>query len=134
MWSAAAICTAPRFIRKIFLRGRKLVRQYDARLAEEFEKCNRILISYKRECETYRVYENIGSFLFALMRLAAGMDEFLQKRTDFAERKEVTEFYLKLRNFITILRMGGRAVCDLHRAYRRRQISDEALLRRIPFP
>lgn len=85
-----------------FLAGKKLVRQYDARLAEEFEKCNRILISYKRECETYRVYENIGSFLFALMRLAAGMDEFLQKRTDFAERKEVTEFYLKLRNFITI--------------------------------
>lgn len=85
-----------------FLAGKKLVRQYDVRLAEEFEKCNRILLSYKRECETYRVYENIGSFLFALMRLAAGLDEFLQKRADFAERKEVTEFYLKLRNFITI--------------------------------
>ncbi len=85
-----------------FLAVKKLIRRYDEKLAADFEKCNRILLAYKRECETYMLYDNIGNLSFALMRLAANLDEFLQKRAEFPERKEVTEFYLNLRNFMSI--------------------------------
>lgn len=85
-----------------FLEAKKLIRQYDEKLAKDFEKCNRILLDYKRECEKYVLYDNIGNLIFALMRLASNLDEFLQKRAEFPERSAVTEFYLKLRNFMNI--------------------------------
>lgn len=85
-----------------FLAMKKLVKKYDAKLAADFEKCNKILLDYKRECEKYVVYDNIGTLVFALMRLAGNLDEFLRNKAEFPERKEVTEFYLNLRNFMNI--------------------------------
>ena len=85
-----------------FLEIKKLVKRYDSRLEADFNKCNKILLDYKRECEKYVLYENIGNFVFALQRLASNLDEFLQQRTEFPERKTVTEFYLNVRNFLNI--------------------------------
>lgn len=92
-----------------FLAAKKLLKPYQEkhdrraeRVIRHLEKCNRILLGYKRECENYVVYENIGTLIFALMRLAADLDEYLQKSPDFPERREVNEFYLNLRNFMNI--------------------------------
>lgn len=85
-----------------FLAVKKLVKHYESRLEKDFDKCNKILLEYKRECEKYVCYDNIGNFIFAAMNLAANLDEFLQKTPEFADRKEVTDFYLNLRNFINI--------------------------------
>lgn len=85
-----------------FLTVKKLVKRYDERLAKDFDKCNKILLEYKRECDNYVVYDNIGNLVFALMRLAGNLDEFLQKGPDFLERPEVLEFYFQLRNFMNI--------------------------------
>jgi Rad3-related DNA helicase len=84
------------------LAAKKLIRHYDAKLALDIDKCNKIMLEYKRNCEKYVIYENIGSLIFALMRLASRLDEFLQKHTEFPERKEVTEFYLNLRSFMNM--------------------------------
>lgn len=84
-----------------FLAIRKILKNKDKRLEQEITKCNKILLEYKRECDTYRVYQDdISHLIFALMRLAERMDFFLQKNTDFSDKKEVTEFYLNLRNFL----------------------------------
>ena len=85
-----------------FLEVKKLVKRYDSRLENDFNKCNKILLDYKRECEKYVLYDNIGNFVFALQRLASNLDEFLQKQVEFPERKTVTEFYLDIRNFLNI--------------------------------
>lgn len=92
-----------------FLAAKKLLKPYQEkhdrraeRVIRHLEKCNRILLGYKRECENYVVYENIGTLIFALTRLAADLDEYLQKSPDFPERREVNEFYLNLRNFMNI--------------------------------
>lgn len=85
-----------------FLAVKKQIKKFDAKLAADFDRCNKILLEYKRECETYKLYDNIGTLIFALMRLAGNLDEFLQKGPDFAERKEVQDFYLNLRNFMNI--------------------------------
>lgn len=85
-----------------FLATKKLIKHYNEKLAADFDKCNRILLEYKRECEKYVLYDNIGNLIFALMRLASNLDEFLQKMTEFPERGEVSEFYLNLRNFMNI--------------------------------
>ncbi len=88
-----------------FLAMKKIVKKYDGKLAADFEKCNRILLGYKRECETYVIYDTIGNLVYALARLGENLDEFLQKAAEFPERREVTDFYFRLRDF--------RNVCDL---------------------
>ena len=85
-----------------FLEIKKLLRRYDSRLEADLNKCNKILLEYKRECEKYVLYDNIGNFVFALQRLASDLDEFLQKHTEFPERKTITEFYLNIRNFLNM--------------------------------
>lgn len=81
---------------------RKIMKRYQPKLDKDFNKCNRILLDYKRECENYKVYQDIGSFIFILMNLASGLDEFLQRSTEFPERKEVSEFYFAVRNFLNM--------------------------------
>lgn len=85
-----------------FLSVRKIMKRYQPKLDKDFNKCNRILLDYKRECENYKVYQDIGSFIFALMNLASGLNEFLQRSTEFPERKEVSEFYFAVRNFLNM--------------------------------
>ena len=85
-----------------FLAVKKIVKRYRPGLEQQFNHCNRILLDYKRECEKYKVYDNVGNLMFYLMKLASELDEFLQRSTEFPERKEVSEFYFGLRNFINI--------------------------------
>ena len=85
-----------------FLAVKKIVKRYRPGLEQPVNHCNRILLEYKRECEKYKVYDNIGNLMFYLMKLASELDEFLQRSTEFPERKEVSEFYFGLRNFINM--------------------------------
>ena len=85
-----------------FLEVKKLIKHYDSKLAVDFDKCNKIMLDYKRECEKYVLYDNVGNLVFALTRLASNLDEFLQKTMDFPDRKRVTEFYFDVRNFLNI--------------------------------
>ena len=69
-----------------FLAAKKLLKPYQEkhdrcaeRVIRHLEKCNRILLGYKRECENYVVYENIGTLIFALTRLAADLDGICRK-------------------------------------------------------
>ena len=82
-----------------FLSVKRRIKQYDAKLAKDFDRCNKILLEYKRECERYVVYDDIGSLILPLTRLFENLDEFLQKKTEFPERREVSEFFLQLRDF-----------------------------------
>lgn len=85
-----------------FLQVKRLLTPYNKKVAKGLERCNKILLDMKRECEGYVIYDDIGPLLFALMRLGADMDEFLQKPIDFAGRDVVLDFYFALRNFLNI--------------------------------
>ena len=89
-------------VKEEILTVKKLVRGKDRKLEAALEKCNRQMLEWKRECETYTIYENIGAFAFSLMRLMSLLDIFLQSRGEMPERKEVTEFYLNLRHFMNM--------------------------------
>ena len=89
-------------VKEEILTVKKLVRGKDRKLEAALEKCNRQMLEWKRECETYSIYESIGAFAFSLMRLMSLLDIFLQSRGEMPERKEVTEFYLNLRHFMNM--------------------------------
>ena len=74
-------------VKEDFLAVKKLVKPYSKKVAAELEKCNKILLAYKRECEDYQICENISNFAFALRRFGAAADTFLQKSTEFPGKK-----------------------------------------------
>ncbi|MEE1304841.1 MAG: ATP-dependent DNA helicase [Agathobacter sp.] len=85
-----------------FLAVKKIIKPYSRKLEKHLEKCNRLLLEYKRECDGYQLYENVGNLFFSLMRLSSELDEFLQKPMEFQGHKEVLDFYFALRNFMNI--------------------------------
>ena len=85
-----------------FLMCRKIIKPYSSKIEKILDKCNKALLEYKRECETYVVYENVGNLIFQLMRLTSELDDFLQKPLEFQGRKDITDFYFQVRNFLSI--------------------------------
>jgi len=85
-----------------FLAVKRIIKSHSKRIEKLLDKCNKILLEYKRECVTYVLYENTGNLIFSLMLLASALDDFLQKPLEFSGRKEVLDFYFCVRNFLNI--------------------------------
>lgn len=85
-----------------FLELKKEVKLYDKKMGSLLERCNRQLLGYKKECETYRVLTGIESFILALNSLASQMEKFLEDHDDSPVRKAVLEFYFEVSHFLLI--------------------------------
>lgn len=85
-----------------FLEVKRILKPLSPAVERELTKCNKLMLEYKRECDTCQIYENIPNLIFALMRLGAKLDEFMQKHPQFPGRDEVTDFYFTVRNFLAI--------------------------------
>ena len=82
-----------------------LVRQgYADKLADRLQKCNRELLALKRECENYRLVDEIEDFTGELMRLQTVLEDYLseQEETKLPVRDLLLEFYFEVRHFLTI--------------------------------
>lgn len=85
-----------------FLAVKKIIKPYSKKIERACERCNKILLDYKRQCEGYQILEHTGTLSFALLSLASELDDFLQAPMDFVGRKEVLDFYFALRNYLRI--------------------------------
>ncbi|MCR5468532.1 MAG: ATP-dependent DNA helicase [Lachnospiraceae bacterium] len=91
-----------------FLAVRKLVKGHNKKLEDALSRCNKILLDMKRDCPDIKELDDVDIFVYSLMRLANVMDNFLKKSVGFVHRKEVTEFYFELRNFLNIYELVDR--------------------------
>lgn len=100
------------FLRKEdFLALKKTIKVYDQKMATLLEKCNRQLLLYKKECETYRVLDSIEPFILALNRLFSCMQKYLEDHEESPVRKEVLEFYFEVSHFLLMYeKMDGKYV------------------------
>lgn len=85
-----------------FLTVKRIMKEHSRSIEKALEKCNKILLGMKRECENYTVYDTLGNMVFSFMRLMTLLDEFLQKANEFPGKKDVMDFYFELRNFLNI--------------------------------
>ena len=95
MYSAA-------LVKEDILAVRKIMKPRSSAIEKELSKCNKLMLEYKRECETYQIYESIPNLIFSCMRLAAKIEEYMQKNPEFPGREVVLDFYFELRNFLNI--------------------------------
>lgn len=85
-----------------FLTVKRIMKEHSRSIEKALEKCNKILLGMKRECENYTVYDTFGNMVFSFMRLMTLLDEFLQKANEFPGKKDVMDFYFEIRNFLNI--------------------------------
>ncbi len=83
-----------------FLELKRAVKAYDERIARNLDKCNRELLSLKRECDTCRIEENIEGFVRTLIRLSSSIEDYLEDHEDGPIRKEILAFYFEVSHFL----------------------------------
>lgn len=87
-----------------FLLVKRLIKNKDNALEKRLEACNADMLRWKRECDNYKVLDNISDFVLHLMRLMTAFDEFLTERLDTVpeSKDEILNLYMKIRHFINM--------------------------------
>lgn len=97
---SAAVC------KEEFLELKRLLKPLGAgtRTIRALEKCNRLLLSYKRACgeEACTELAGAGEFALAAMNLAGELETLLQELREGELRKKTLEFYFSVRAFVNI--------------------------------
>lgn len=86
---------------------KKLVKPYRKKLEKALERCNRLMLEWKRECETCRVLPSIGNFSLALLSVMGETENYLEELGDGELRKELLDFYFEVRSFLYISDLSG---------------------------
>ena len=85
-----------------FLAVKKLVKGEAPRFAKRLEACKKILLAMKKECENYKVLDNISHFGIQLMNVLSETDRYLEECVDKEVRETVLDFYFQVRSFLNI--------------------------------
>jgi Rad3-related DNA helicase len=89
-------------VKEEFLDMKKHFKIYNGGIPKALDRCNRILLDWKRQCDEVLLLEEMDSFLLALMRLANAMQTFFEKHIELDHMDEIREFYFKVRNFLNL--------------------------------
>ena len=81
---------------------KKLVKGRWDLVTKALDRCNKIMLEMKRECENYRLYPEINHLVLPVMTLHGEIEALLEKEPDFPDRDEILDFYFTLRNFLGI--------------------------------
>ena len=92
-----------------FLKMRKLLLPYHAKLGKLLNSCNREMLTFKKECANEKGYSMIGdmnSLYLKLLRVHAQLESFLEESKEIAALKphkdEILDFYFQINQFLNI--------------------------------
>ena len=91
-------------VKEDFLALKKIVKDFDAKMYRQLERCNRELLELKRNCENY-AYEDentIASFARALLRLSSTIEDYLEEHEESPVKKDILDFYFDVSHFLLI--------------------------------
>lgn len=94
-----------------FLEMKRFMSQYSNRVSKALESCNKIMLEYKRQCDTYQVLETFSPFHFALLRLSGELERFFKEHPGFDGGEAFGEFYLNLRHFLNMCDIMDESYC-----------------------
>lgn len=95
-------------VKEDFMALKKQIKTIDSILEKRLEKCNKILLGYKRECASYRIEEDIDVFIGALQSVSSRMEKFLEDHDENDHfvaadvREAVLNFYFEVSHFLMV--------------------------------
>lgn len=74
----------------------------DKRLAGALDRCNKQLLEYKRQCDTFMVVSGLGTFPASLERVMGLMQKFMERHKGEPVTNELLEFFFAVRHFLNM--------------------------------
>lgn len=84
-------------VKEDFLSVKKKVKE-NQKLTYQLDACNKILLEMKRECENYKVYENVSHFYIKLVNVYSQLEKLLEENRHVDD--EILDFYFNVRFFL----------------------------------
>lgn len=89
-------------VKEVFLEIKKLLKPVSKKAVSHLERCNRIFLAWKRNCEKILILDDVDEMIFALMNVCADLAGLFQKNLIREGRDQILDFYFDLRNFLRI--------------------------------
>lgn len=89
-------------VKEEFLEVKRAVKGHSKKLERMLEKCNKVMLGWKRECETYELLSGVGDLVLPLMNLSGAMEEYLEEAPQSEARQKVLELYFSVRFFLDV--------------------------------
>lgn len=94
-----------------FLELKNTIKEYHPSIAGHLDKCNKLLLELKRDCDGCSVVPSIEKFANALNRLSGIISEYLEDHSEGPCRDELLLFYFDIHRFLVIYdKMDGKYV------------------------
>ena len=85
-----------------FLEVKRIIKGKSPRLERQLDRCNKLLLSMKRECGDWQLLEDVTGLAAGLMTAFSYMETFMEEFPEFPERETVLDFYFCLRDFLNV--------------------------------
>lgn len=85
-----------------FLQIKHIVASKSKKLGTRLEICNKDLLKLKRECDDFKIQENVSDFILHLMTLLGEYEEFMKEHRTLDEKERIVLFYLEIRHFLNM--------------------------------
>lgn len=92
-----------------FLELKSVIKEFHPSIAGHLDKCNKVLLEYKRQCDGCQVLTSIESIINPLNKLSGIISEYLENHQEGPCREEILLFYFDISRFLTIYDL-----CDDH--------------------
>lgn len=85
-----------------FLEVKRIIKGKSPRLERQLDRCNKLLLSMKRECGDWQLLEDVTGLSAGIKTAFSYMETFMEEFPEFPERETVLDFYFCLRDFLNI--------------------------------
>ena len=85
-----------------FLEVKRIIKGKSPRLERQLDRCNKLLLSMKRECGDWQLLEDVTGLTAGIMTAFSYMETFMEEFPEFPERETVLDFYFCLRDFLNV--------------------------------
>ena len=89
-------------VKEDFLELKKTIKPYHTGLEKYLDRCNKELLTLKKEYDQDDMPEHPGSFAMALSRLHGAMNTYLEEHEDSPVRREILEFYFMAGRYLDV--------------------------------
>ena len=85
-----------------FQEVKRIIKGKSPRLERQLDRCNKLLLSMKRECGDWQLLEDVTGLAAGIMTAFSYMETFMEEFPEFPDRETVLDFYFCLRDFLNV--------------------------------
>ena len=112
-------------VKEHFLLVKNQMKEVDRKICRKLDRCNQVLLQYKRECEKVLVLDDVNTLFLALTALMGEMEELRERTPGLDPGDDYRQLFFEVRHFLNMYENRG----ESYRIYAEYGAGGEFLLR-----